>query len=79
MAYVGSEIQMQSNNVHEKTGKIHRIRQMRLVIVVGLLLLGWVEISVFNFVSNEFGGLLTLLGVFLTAIIGIYIKDWVKT
>ncbi len=44
---------------------------MALIFIVSLLLLGWIEISVFIFVSNEIGGLLTLLGVFLTAIIGI--------
>ena len=44
---------------------------MAVIFIVSLLLLGWVEISVFIFVSNEVGSLLTLLGVFLTAIIGI--------
>ena len=44
---------------------------MALIFIVGLLLWGWVEISVFIVVSNEIGSLLTLLGVFLTAIIGI--------
>ena len=44
---------------------------MRLVFIVGLLIWGWLEIIAFIFVSNEIGGLLTLLGVFLTAIIGI--------
>ena len=44
---------------------------MALIFIVSLLLLGWIEISVFIFVSNEVGSLLTLLGVFLTAIIGI--------
>ena len=44
---------------------------MALIFIVSLLLLGWVEISVFIIVSNEVGGLLTFLGVFLTAIIGI--------
>ena len=44
---------------------------MSLVFIGGLLFWGWIEISAFIFVSNVFGGLLTLLGVFLTAIIGI--------
>ena len=44
---------------------------MGLVFVGGLLFWGWIEISAFIFVSNKVGGLLTLLGVFLTAIIGI--------
>ncbi len=44
---------------------------MALIFIISLLIWGWVEISVFIFVSNEVGSLLTLLGVFLTAIIGI--------
>lgn len=49
---------------------------MAPIFIVSLLLWGWVEISVFIFVSNEVGSLLTLLGVFLTAIIGItYLKN----
>ncbi len=44
---------------------------MALIFIAGLLLWGWLEISVFIFISNEVGGLLTFLGVFLTAIIGI--------
>ena len=44
---------------------------MGLVFVGGLLFWGWNEISAFIFVSNVVGGLLTLLGVFLTAVIGI--------
>ena len=44
---------------------------MGLIFVIGLLIWGWIEISVFIFVSNEVGGLLTFLGVFLTAIVGI--------
>ena len=71
MAYVGSEIQMQSENVHENNRKINGIRHMRLVFIVGLLIWGWLEIIAFIFVSNEVGGLLTFLGVFLTAIVGI--------
>ena len=44
---------------------------MGIVFVGGLLFWGWIEISTFIFVSNVVGGLLTLLGVFLTAVIGI--------
>lgn len=44
---------------------------MGLVFVGGLLFWGWIEISAFIFVSNVVGGLLTFVGVFLTAIIGI--------
>jgi UPF0716 protein FxsA len=44
---------------------------MALVFVGGLLFWGWIEVLAFIFVSDVVGGLLTLLGVFLTAIIGI--------
>ena len=44
---------------------------MGLIFIIGLLLCGWLEILAFIFVSNEVGWLLTLLGVFLTAMIGI--------
>lgn len=44
---------------------------MGFVFIIGLLLWGWAEISAFIYFSNKIGGLLTLLGVFLTAIIGI--------
>ena len=42
---------------------------MAVIFIVGLLLWGWAEIAVFSFISNEVGGLLNLLGVFLTAMI----------
>lgn len=71
MAYVGSEIQMPSENVHENNRKIHGIRRMGLIFIVGLLIWGWVEIQAFILVSDEIGWLLTFLGVFLTAIVGI--------
>ena len=44
---------------------------MGLIFIGGLLLWGWIEITAFILVSDEVGGLLTFLGVFLTAIIGI--------
>ena len=44
---------------------------MGLIFVVGLLIWGWVEMSTFIYIGNKIGGLLTLLGVFVTAIIGI--------
>lgn len=44
---------------------------MALIFIFGLLLWGWIELSVFIFVSNEVSSLATLLGVFLTAIVGI--------
>ena len=44
---------------------------MALVFIGGLLFWSWIEVSAFIFVSNVVGGLLTLFGVFLTAIVGI--------
>jgi UPF0716 protein FxsA len=45
--------------------------QMRLIIILGLLIWGWAEMSTFIYIGSEIGGLLTLLGVFVTAIFGI--------
>ena len=45
--------------------------QMGLVIILGLLIWGWAEMSAFIYIGSEIGGLLTLLGVFVTAIFGI--------
>ena len=45
--------------------------QMALIIILGLLMWGWAEMSVFIYIGGEIGGLLTLLGVFVTAIFGI--------
>ena len=44
---------------------------MGLIIILGLLIWGWAEMSAFIYIGNEIGGLLTLLGVFVTAIFGI--------
>ena len=44
---------------------------MRLVIILCLLIWGWAEMSTFIYIGSEIGGLLTLLGVFVTAIFGI--------
>ena len=44
---------------------------MGLVIILGLLIWGWAEMSAFIYIGSEIGGLLTLLGVFVTAIFGI--------
>ena len=44
---------------------------MALIIILGLLMWGWAEMSVFIYIGGEIGGLLTLLGVFVTAIFGI--------
>ena len=45
--------------------------QMGLIIILGLLIWGWAEMSAFIYIGGEIGGLLTLLGVFVTAIFGI--------
>ena len=44
---------------------------MGLIIILGLLTWGWAEMSAFIYIGSEIGGLLTLLGVFVTAIFGI--------
>lgn len=44
---------------------------MGLIIILGLLIWGWAEMSAFVYIGSEIGGLLTLLGVFVTAILGI--------
>ena len=45
--------------------------QMGLVIILCLLIWGWAEMSAFIYIGSEIGGLLTLFGVFVTAIFGI--------
>ena len=45
--------------------------QMGLIIILSLLIWGWAEMSTFIYIGSEIGGLLTLLGVFVTAIFGI--------
>ena len=45
--------------------------QMGLVIILCLLIWGWAEMTAFIHIGSEIGGLLTLLGVFVTAIFGI--------
>ncbi|MDC0650200.1 FxsA family protein [Candidatus Puniceispirillum sp.] len=44
---------------------------MGLIIILGLLIWGWAEMSAFIYIGSGVGGLLTLLGVFITAIFGI--------
>ena len=44
---------------------------MGLIIIFGLLIWLWAEISTFIYIGSEVGGLFTLLGVFVTAIFGI--------
>ena len=44
---------------------------MGFVFLFGFILWGWAEMSAFIYIGGEIGGLLTLLGVFVTAIIGL--------
>lgn len=44
---------------------------MGLLFIIGLILWGWVEFSVFIIIGGEIGALLTLLGIFVTAIVGL--------
>ena len=44
---------------------------MGLVIILGLAIRGWAEMSTFIYISSKIGGSFTLLGIFVTAIFGI--------
>ena len=44
---------------------------MGLFFLFSLILWGWAEISAFIYIGGEIGGLFTLLGIFVTAIIGL--------
>ena len=44
---------------------------MGLFILFGFILWGWAEMSAFIYIGGEIGGLFTLLGIFITAIIGL--------
>ena len=44
---------------------------MGLFIFFGFILWGWAEMSAFIYIGGEIGGLFTLLGIFVTAIIGL--------
>ena len=44
---------------------------MGLFILFGFILWGWAEMSAFIYIGGEIGGLFTLLGIFVTAIIGL--------
>ena len=46
---------------------------MRFVLFIIFLLWGWAEMSTFIHVSKKFGTFLTVIGVFVTALIGIYL------
>ncbi|MDB3880505.1 FxsA family protein [Alphaproteobacteria bacterium] len=44
---------------------------MGLIIILGLLIWGWAEMFAFIYIGSEIGGLLTFLGIFVTATLGI--------
>ncbi len=44
---------------------------MGLAFFIGLILWGWMEFSAFIYIGGEIGALLTLLGIFVTAIVGL--------
>ena len=44
---------------------------MGLIFLVTFLVWGWAEMSAFIYIGKEFGGLLTLLGIVFTGVIGI--------
>ena len=44
---------------------------MGLFILLGFILWGWAEMSAFIYIGGEIGGLFTLLGIFVTAIVGL--------
>ena len=44
---------------------------MGLFLLFGFILWGWAEMSAFIYIGSEIGGLFTLLGIFVTAIIGL--------
>ena len=44
---------------------------MGLFFLLGFILWGWAEMSAFIYIGGEIGGLLTLLGIFVTAIVGL--------
>lgn len=44
---------------------------MGLFLLFGLILWGWAEMSAFIYIGGEIGGLFTMLGIFVTAIIGL--------
>ena len=46
---------------------------MGLLMIIGLLIWGWAEMSTFIFIGGKFGGLLNLLGIVLTGFIGVFL------
>jgi UPF0716 protein FxsA len=46
---------------------------MGLLILVIVILWGWAEVTAFIIIGGEIGGLLTFIGVFLTAVVGLWL------
>ena len=46
---------------------------MGLLILIIVILWGWAEITAFIIIGGEIGGLLTFIGVFLTAVVGLWL------
>ena len=44
---------------------------MGLFFLLGFILWGWAEMSAFIYIGGKIGGLLTMLGIFVTAIVGL--------
>ena len=44
---------------------------MGLLILIIVILWGWAEVTAFIIIGGEIGGLLTFIGVFLTAVVGL--------
>ena len=46
---------------------------MGFLILIGIIIWGWAEITAFILIGDEIGGLLTFLGVFATAVVGVWL------
>ena len=71
MAYVDDEIQTVVKMICQKNYKIRIVTHQWGFFYFWIILWGWAEITAFIYIGSEIGGLLTLLGIFGTAIIGL--------
>ena len=46
---------------------------MGLLILTLIILWGWAEVTAFIIIGGQIGGLLTFIGVFLTAVVGLWL------
>ena len=46
---------------------------MGLLILLVIIFWGWAEVTAFIIIGGEIGGLLALIGVFLTAVVGLWL------